>query len=323
MSNEFEWKTEEEAGWEEEIAVPETRPSRSFPWKVVGLVLVVLVVILGGARWQINRQVSAVTVELENDVRTAHLFLQQVTGRQDEELLNSLLSGRDIEWLRVQKSLVAQGWFSNPPLLGATAVPMTATSPLTVTLSPDLFSAEVQSDHTYHLLHPQGMTETVTLRQTAVYRQGETRWLYAPPGEEFWGRMVFHSGERLSVLYPARDEAVALRLAQDLDDLVLAVCRELATRNCLQRARVQVRFSTEPASLLTGADTGTFIYILNLPAPSLVGLPVDEAGYQALFRAYGVRVATAVISQQVNYQCCRWQVLYQALLDRQLHRLGH
>ncbi|MCL4267424.1 MAG: hypothetical protein KJ069_29875 [Anaerolineae bacterium] len=322
MSNEFEWKTEEEAGWEEEIAVPETRPSRYYPWKPIGVFLLIAVLLAGGVRWQINRQVSAVTADVESEVRAAHLFLQRVAGQQDVDLLKSLLSGRDVNWVETQKTLVAEGWFGNPPLMGGTAVPLTASDPLTVTLSPDLFTAEVQSEQSYQLLNPQGMTETVTLRQTAVYRQGEERWLYAPPDDEFWGRMVFHSGEYISVLYPERDEAVVQQLAQDLDELVQAVCRELATRRCLQRALVQVRFSKEPASLLSGVDTGSLLYILSLPTPSLLGLPVDEAGYQALFRVYGAAVATAVITQQVNYQCCSWQLLYQSLLDRQLHQLG-
>lgn len=330
MSNEFEWKTEEEAGWEEEIAVPETRPSRPFPWKLLALVLVVALVVVGGARWQLNRQVSAATANVENEVRAAHRFLHQVAGRQDEDLFRSLLSGRDMAWTEVQKTLVAEGWFGNPPLLGWTAVPpatdagqtVTATVPLTITLSPDFFTAEVQSEQDYQLLNPQGMTETVTLRQTAVYRKGESRWLYAPPDDEFWGRMVFHSGAYISVLYPERDEAIVQQLAQDLDDLAQAVCRELATRRCLQRALVQVRFSKEPATLLSGADTGFSLHILSLPTPSLMGLPVDEAGYQALFRAYGTVVATTQITQQVSYECCRWQLLYEAMLDRQLHRLG-
>lgn len=330
MSNEFEWKTEEEAGWEDEIVVPETRPSRPFPWKLLALLLVVALVVVGGARWQLNRQVSAATANVENEVRAAHRFLQQVAARQDEDLFRSLLSGRDMAWTEVQKTLVAEGWFGNPPLLGWTAVPpaadaaqaVTPTVPLTITLSPDFFTAEVQSEQSYHLRNPQGMTETVTLRQTAVYRKGDTRWLYAPPDEEFWGGMVFHSGEHISVLYPERDETIVQQLAQDLDDLVQAVCREIATRRCLQRALVQVRFSKEPSTLLSGADTGYSQHILSLPTPSLLGVPVDEAGYQALFRAYGTVVATALITQQVNYECCRWQLLYEAMLDRQLHRLG-
>lgn len=322
MSNEFEWKTEEEAGWEDEIVVPATRPSRSLPWKPFAIFLLIAILLAGGVRWQINRQVSAAAANIENEVRATHRFLQQVAQRQDEDLFRSLLSGRDPAWTEVQHSLFAEGWFASPPLLGGTAVPLSDTFPMTVTLSPDFFSAEVQSEQSYHLLNAQNVTETVALRQTAVYRKGESRWLYAPPDDEFWGHMVFHSDQHVSVLYPARDETVAVRLAQDLDDLVQAVCQELGTRNCLQRTRIQVRFSTEPATLLTGADTGTFIYILSLPTPSLVGLPLDEAGYQALFRAYGVQVATAVITQQVNYQCCRWQLLYQALLERQLHKLG-
>ncbi|NJN53613.1 MAG: hypothetical protein HC804_01965 [Anaerolineae bacterium] len=227
MSNKFEWKTEEEAGWEEEIAVPETRPSRSIPWKLLGLLLIGTLVLVGGVRWQLNQQVRTVTRTVEQDVQAAHLFLQRVAAQQDVELLKSLLSGRDPEWVEAQKTLVAEGWFGSPPLWGGTAVPLTATDPLTITLSPDLFSAEVQSENAYHVLNAEGITETVTLRQTAVYRRGDDRWLYAPPEETFWGETAVYRGDAISVRYPARDEEIATRLAEDLDALVYNdLCRD-------------------------------------------------------------------------------------------------
>jgi hypothetical protein len=311
MSNEFDWKTEEESGWEEEIATQALRPSPSFPWKPLGLFLLIALLLAAGVRWQINRQVSAVTANVESNVRAAHLFLHRVAGQQDVDLLKSLLSGRDVAWVQAQKTLVAEGWFSSPPLLGWTAVPLTASDPLTVTLSSDLFSAEVQSEQSYQLLNLQGITETVTLRQTAVYRQGKTRWLYAPPDDEFWGETAAYMGDHIIVRYPARDEKIATRLAKDLDELVATICLEITP--CQSRGHVQIRFQTAASSLIQPA---------NLPTPSLVGLPVDEASYQALFRAYGAQVARELITYQVGYECCRWQLLYESLLARQLHQLG-
>lgn len=323
MSNEFEWKTEEDAGWEEEIAVPVTRPSRSFPWKIAGLLLLGLLVIWGGARWQVNRQVNSVTSSVEQDVQTAHRFLQRVAAQQDVELVKSLISGRDPEWSAAQKTLVTEGWFGNPPLLAWTAVPLAAGDPLTVTLSPDLSAAEVQSERSFHLLNPQGITETVTLRQTAVYRKGSDRWLFAPPEDEFWGETAVYEGEYVTAVYPVRDEEVVLRLAEDLDTLVAAICQEIAP--CPYSSYLQIRFRKEPFSLLEAADQfeRPLPYgAIHLPTPTLIGLPVDEAAYQALFRAYGTQVATYEIRARAGYNCCRLQLLFRSMLDRQLYQLG-
>ncbi|NJN53612.1 MAG: hypothetical protein HC804_01960 [Anaerolineae bacterium] len=41
-----------------------------------------------------------------------------------------------------------------------------------------------------------------------------------------------------------------------------------------------------------------------------------------MYRAYAGRIATEVITQQVDYECCRWQLMFQSLLDRQLVQLG-
>ncbi len=323
MSNEFEWKTEEEAGWEEEIATTVKRPSPSFPWKPFGLFLLIAILLAAGVRWQINRQVSAVTANVENNVRAAHLFLHRVAGQQDVDLLKSLLSGRDGAWVEAQKTLVAEGWFSNPPLLGWTAVPLTASDPLTVTLSPDLFAAEVQSEQSYQLLNLQGITETVTLRQTAVYRQGETRWLYAPPDDEFWGETAAYEGNYVTAVYPVRDEEIVIRLAQDIDALVGTICTEITT--CGYASYVQINFRTAAENLFVSTEQQEIPFYLGamtLPTPSLIGLPVDEVGYQALFRAYGAQVAKDLITYQVGYGCCRWRLLYESLLERQLHQLG-
>ena len=59
-----------------------------------------------------------------------------------------------------------------------------------------------------------------------------------------------------------------------------------------------------------------------MPAPTLVGLPLDDAGYQALFRGYASQLVTALISRFVDYDCCRQLPFYQALVDYQLNQLS-
>lgn len=326
MSDYFEWKTEEEGRWEEDMHRPHVpRAPRRPPWRVLLGVLVGLVAVLFLARWQVSQQVSATTASIKADVIAAHSLVQRAAHQRDVDLLKSLISGRDHAWTKTQEDLVVGGHFGNPPFLGWTAVlpPPTATENITITLSADLRSAELQAINTYEAVNAAGVTETVGLRYTAVYRQGSDRWLYAPPEADFWGEMALQEGTYVTVIYPERDEALATRLGQDLDDLVGLICAEVVA--CSFPPFIQLRFNTEAKSLLTLADPSARWFNLSaakLPAPSLVGWPVDEASYQALYRAYGVQMATALITQWVDYDCCRREILFQGILDRQLHQLG-
>jgi hypothetical protein len=58
-----------------------------------------------------------------------------------------------------------------------------------------------------------------------------------------------------------------------------------------------------------------------LPAPSLIGIPTDEAGYQALFRSYAKHLVTAALVARVDWQCCERELLFDALADWELSRL--
>ncbi|VAW34006.1 hypothetical protein MNBD_CHLOROFLEXI01-895, partial [hydrothermal vent metagenome] len=192
-------------------------------------------------------------------------------------------------------------------------------------LSPDLRAAELVYPQDYIVQTPAGITETVTMQQTAVYRQGKTHWLYAPPYDEFWGDWVTSSGEYLTLAYPERDAEVAERLAADLDALVGQMCAELEDLSCADDLQLHLRLDSDPDALLAANEIEPMLsgsLRLNLPTPTLVGTPIDEAGYQVLYRAYGVRVATAVFANQSSYECCRRQLFFRALRDYQLAELG-
>ena len=61
---------------------------------------------------------------------------------------------------------------------------------------------------------------------------------------------------------------------------------------------------------------------LELPAPSLIGNPVDEAGYQAVRAGYAPLIVGGGIAEIVGWRCCEKIVFFHALLDKQLSRLG-
>jgi hypothetical protein len=325
MPDNFEWKTEEEGQWEEELAPGTTPPSRRrLPWRNMFIVLLLLGGISAVIRSQISQQVTAATTDVKAEVIAAHNFLQHTAAQQDVDLLKGIISGHEPAWAEAQKELVAEGWFAAPPFLGWTAVspPIATTENVTITLSPDLRAAELQITNTYQAVNSEGVTETVKLLQTAVYRQGSDRWLLAPPAAAFWGDQLTQRGNYITLTYPQRDETIAQELLPALDALVDPICHDLA---CPDRYRLQLRLDTNVQSLLRHGDPQTNLLVgttLVLPAPSLLGWPIDEAGYEALYRAYGAQVGAAVITELTDYDCCRWAVLYQGLLDRQLHQLG-
>ncbi|MCA9960075.1 MAG: hypothetical protein KC443_13630, partial [Anaerolineales bacterium] len=131
--------------------------------------------------------------------------------------------------------------------------------------------------------------------------------------------------------------------AVDLEAKLNELCARLADINCPDNLQVNVALSTNPASVFESNQLPSNLTItvprmrtlgwysfparlgehtLTLPTPTLLGLPLDETGYQAVYRGYAARVVSAVIAEQVGWQCCEGGLLFQALLDEQLAQLG-
>ncbi|MCA9943701.1 MAG: PD40 domain-containing protein, partial [Anaerolineales bacterium] len=167
--------------------------------------------------------------------------------------------------------------------------------------------------------------QPVTLQQTAVYRRGDTRWLLAPPLEEFWGEWQTKRIDNFTYAYPLRDEKILSQLTNDLHDLLDEICPALPEVNCKPEKTVHIRFSSDPESLLEAADPAS-LYQSNLrlewPTPTLVGLPIDDEGYQALLFAYEAKLVAALISDSLAYECCEHAPVFQAIMNYQLSELG-
>lgn len=330
----FEWQTDEDYRWDEEPASPEpAKPKRPrWPW------LVLLGVFLAGTAVflifsQLNQRVETATDDVEADLAASYAVLQRAAQNQDENLFNSLLSGRDPEWSQAQRELLNVGLLFDRVGFGLTWLPSLAeTAVLSQTLSPNLTAAELTTLQNYSLDIGNGLTQTVQLARVDVYRLGEDRWLYAPPEREFWGVRRRLEGQLLSVRYPARDEQIVHRLAADLEARLVQLCGTPGY-SCPPDARVRVHFSPEPDSLaeatfigaLTRADMGDVLegrQAVRLPTPSLVGLPQDEVGYQALLRGYSVQMLTIVINDVTGWECCVNVPFYRAAVERQLYEFG-
>jgi hypothetical protein len=321
----FDWQADEDKGWEGEATPAEqpAAPPRSRRGWWLTLLLVLLVVLgSGGLLYrQLQGQANERAETIRQDVFASYNVIWQTAQRQDNELFVSLLSGRDPAWTESQKELLGQGLLFDRRPLGLLLVPA-GRDVRSVELSPDLAEATLQADQVYEVAGH--LPLTVTLRQTHVFRMGNRRWLLAPPNEDFWGPPVTQEQAYILATYPQRDREVGGRLALDLDEMVAALCGEVAGLECPAELTVPLHFDSNPASLVA-LDDPAAVYRrrdIRLPAPSLVGVPIDEAGYQALYQGYATWVARWVIARAAGWECCERIVFFEALVERQLAESG-
>ncbi|MCB0012573.1 MAG: hypothetical protein KDE34_11750, partial [Anaerolineales bacterium] len=343
MPTNFNWNTDEEQSWDDvdEAVIHETQRWRPPRWLLTGGLVLALVAVIGFlvAR-AVNRQVAEVTDDVSFTVLDAVALSQQAAASGDIDLFTSVLSGRDLNWSEEQKDLVRGGIWLDRPQLGLTLVAAAGSEngvPLSeadVTLQPALSSAEINLTHTYQSPIGNGLTEEVRLQQTLIYRQGESSWLLAPPEAEFWGDGQTYATPFFQVLYPTRDQALVERLVNDLTGKAIELCHlgwlGLATEQCLPAEPLaDISFSTSSRYLLelksarfdrTPQPDLDGLYLL--PAPSLIGIPLDEPGYQALYRGYAALLFGQMIQDAAGYPCCEHQLFFEAILQLQLNQVG-
>lgn len=314
----FDWQTEEESDFERPLPGPDNSGSSSRPYWLILFVLVVL----GGTFYGVRRvrdTVAQAQEGVKEDVRTAHDLARMAADRRDQELLVSVLSGRSAGWVAAQEERLVAGLLFEDTLRPFGLIAQSDAGTPSVGLNADLTEALLESRNTFVVESADGVTSTVTLTQTHVYRQGDQRWLLSPPLPEFWGLRRGHQGRILTVTYPVRDEDVVLRLAEDLESMLDEMCREVA--NCPDGFDVRLRLETDPRSVLLAADRGERLSTgsdMVLPTPTLVGLPASDEAYQSLFRGYASYVFSAALTEVTGYRCCQGVLFQQALLDLQM-----
>ncbi|MDX1413539.1 MAG: hypothetical protein R3293_05060 [Candidatus Promineifilaceae bacterium] len=335
MSDKFDWHSADDLDWDalpddEEKDVPSPKRRR---WLFVLVALLFIAGALGLILRQINRRVDENTQAMRTDIISSFNLLQIADVDKDGELFFSLLSGSDSSWTAAQRDLFEADLFYNRTPLGLSAHQTRESAlsaeddDLTITLSPELREAEVVAERPFAIEIGHSLTETVVLKETTVYRLGRERWLLSPPSGEFWGSEITRQSSRLHVTAPERDAEIVERLHADLERKLDEMCQALSELDCLNELAVDVQFSTDPASLAALKDpavaqrVGSSLQV-ELPTPTLVGLPVDESAYQALFRGYAAQFVSAVISNLVEFTCCRHAAFHQALLDHQLNELS-
>ncbi len=309
MADDFEWQTDIESGWDEPALKPV--PKRGYLSRRTRVILVTLAlsIVIGSVIWTyvtLNRRVNEATSSAQSDVLLAHELLASGALRADVEVVEGLIARRPSSWQSLQVELLSKHLFYGRRPLGIVPSHVDAPDDAMISLariSPDMTEGEVVDQRLYLVHVGNGITETVTLERRFIYQKLDEQWLLAPPDERnFWGNWAHDERSRLTLTFPVRDQEVAVRLAGDLDRFLTELCLA-QTMSCPDGFHLSLKLERDPTSLRRlgegyypiGAGTASDNR-LSLPAPSLVGRPVDEAGYQALRRGYAGWIGAAIVS---------------------------
>lgn len=303
MSKDFEWRTEGDGDWNEP---PEPSPEhrlRKFPGWVrrhklwVGGAALLFFIIVGLIYFSLDRRVEEANETITADVLAAHALVREAAGDKDFDLLDVLMVGGST-WRDLQLDLLNIGLFlDRRPLYlnldsgAADGQPVTPT----VSLSADLETAVLTDLIPYRGTSNRLISETIWLEHTFFYeRQGES-WLLTPlqeDDESFWGKWgTFEGSDYLTLIYPRRDEEVALSLGSRLDDLIGRIC-DREDVDCPPSFNLELRLSRDLSSMMRFSEGYRNMFLasnrsdLSLPTLTLVGRPVDEAGRDALYWGY-------------------------------------
>lgn len=191
----FDWQAEEESSWKTN---PEpTRPPAG-PSKRRRLLVAVLLLAMAGAiifyfYREATRRIDATEQAITRDILASHELVIRAGRSGDAELLRTVLSGADAEWGQAQTRRVESGAAAGLAPFGLQ--PLDYAGPPEVALEPELRSAVLSWPGAFVVTDTTGITRTVLLTQTAVYRRGSNSWLYAPPRDEFWGDLDGYDGD--------------------------------------------------------------------------------------------------------------------------------
>jgi WD40 repeat protein len=138
--------------------------------------------------------------------------------------------------------------------------------------------------------------QAFAVRETQAYRFDEERrdWIRTAPPAAPDGELLHIAAKTLDVRYPAADEATLGPLLPRLEVLAAQACADIGC----PRSYPRLVLSADPQTMVNGIPSNqrSAPPIVYAPAPSLLGTPLDDAGLEALYRAYGVRIVRSIVS---------------------------
>lgn len=324
----YNWQKDDDLDWDRPEATDEKPPRRPFSrWLPPLLILALLSGIGYLIYYQLQGRVDETTARLAEDVISSYDLIERAARANDREIFISVLSGADDDWTNAQVNLLEQANLYDRRAFGltwlGTAQPVTPTA---VLMDEDLLGAELTATARYAARQIDGSTTEIELLLPQVYRlSSQSRWLLAPPLEEYWGETRTYSGQFIEIQYPARDEQYAELLGQAVNDALLTVCATSPTLACDADAPYIINLSTRPSAIESATGLSMLINgdnAIRLPTPSLVGLPTDAAAEQVLLRGYTRLILMGFLAERLGYDCCRRAIFLQAAADYLLAEQG-
>lgn len=293
----FDWQTEEDDGWDSPPAGKHTIPFSPSKWPRRLAILIIIMAVGGLATYlPLDNRANEAHEAVLDEVRGSHNIVQQAIAQQDIDLLDAYLDHRsgNLHWTRVQRQGAENQQLWTRHVYGFFASTPTPEPDPSVILSEDLTEATVQFERVYDVTRPDGTYATTTLQHTVHYRQDEDgRWLYTKADDEFWGDTHTYTGTHLVLNYPAYDAEMAERLANDLDTALTIPCSDMPCDP------ITLTLSTQPEYLFQGGDLSYFFASeIELPTITLLGYPIDDMGYNNLFRQYLMATLFQIANQQ-------------------------
>lgn len=328
----FEWRTGEEGGWVDKPRYSGRPPASQGRRWWVALLLLSLLGLAGTAVLyrQTMKRVEVATAQTEAEILNTHNLLMSAAENRDLDLFQTLLSGRDLEWVEQQFERVRRGAFVQRVLFDQIksvshgSISPTHTQALEIIIADDFLAAELTYPVSVVFNVGEGVEETVTLRQTAQYRLGRNGWLYAPLDDAFWGQWEAVTFDRIHLIVSERDEPFAEKLGEQLNRLLEQLCQQPAYA-CAPDWRLLVRLERSE-EIWDAVENDAYLLTphipFSLPTPTLLGLPTDQESEAAVQQLYQTAILTHAVVHLTGYQCCAQRSLFRLLVDLQLHEMA-
>lgn len=285
MSVEFRWQVENE---EEEWQAPASPPERRrFPWRVVGVLVLLGAGIAVGHFWYQVRQGEA---RLRRELSTVANLEAQALREGDFETFLSLQDRDDTTWYARQKDRI-------PSRSGFVAAPGPGQEANLVVVDASLLPAENRA-----WAEVAWTLEDGAHRRVQFYRQADGYWLRTGVRREYYGEERTRETAHFAFKYRARDEPTVAWMAGQLEAWYEAVCTDFG---CDDR-RINVLITTLGKTVRECRPPRGF----TLSSPRLRGVREDGAPLpgerkelaQILIYLLAARQAGGIETQQRSYQ---------------------
>lgn len=226
MSMEFRWQVESEEDWVTPAPPPKRR--RRFPWRVVGVLVLLLAVGAGIATGRFWHQVRQGQARLKRELRTVANLEAQALRNGDRETFLSLQDEDDTTWYARQEKRFAS-WYGFAELEPGQEANLAVLEAAWLPAVNDAW-AEVA-----------WALEDGIYCRVQFYRQVEGRWLRTDTRREYYGEERTRQTAHFAFKYRTRDEPTVDWMAKQLETWYEAVCADL---DCDDNRRINVLIAT-------------------------------------------------------------------------------